>query len=321
MDSARKKFFMRQPLMRKVLISLIPVILGAIYFFGWRSFILMIFVSMFGISTEYLFKRKSGKPVTEAVIVTSVLFTLTLPVSTPFWVAAVGIIFGVAFAKEVFGGYGFNVFNPALAARTFLYVCFPEFLTVSWNVPANGFPGGFSTYITPAVEVVSRSTPLTILRQTGQSLPLSQLFLGNVSGSLGETSALLILISAIILLATKTINWQLFASPIIGFVGMNTILYLMNPATVPTPLFGLLSGGILLVSVFFVTEPVTAPKTTPGKWIYGCLIGIITVLIRVFGIFVGGAMFAVLIMNTFVPIIDEGFKYLQATRKGKQVTA
>lgn len=313
--------FMKQPLMRKVLLSLLPVIIGSIYFFGWRPLVLMTIVTFFGVMTEYLFKRKSGKPVTEAVIVTSVLFTLTLPASTPFWVGAVGIIFGVAFAKEVFGGYGFNVFNPALVGRTFLYVCFPEYLTVQWNLPAQGFPGGFTAYLTPALDTASGATPLTLLRQTGADLPLGQLFLGNIPGSLGETSGLLILLAATILLLTKTIDWKLLAAPIIGFTAASGFLHILHSDTVPGPLYGLLSGGFLLVAVFFVTEPITAPKTTPGKWIYGLLIGLITVLIRIYGIFVGGAMFAVLIMNTFVPILDEGFKYLKAARKRKQVTA
>ncbi len=313
--------FMKQPIMRKVLFSLFPIILGSIYFFGWRSLSLMMVVTCFGILTEYIFKRKQNKPVTEAVLVTCVLFTLTLPVSMPYWVAIVGIIFGVAFAKEVFGGYGYNVFNPALVARTFLYICFPEYLTVSWNTVSSGFPGGFIHYITPTIETVSQATPLMMLQQTGQTIPLLNLFLGSTAGSLGETSALLIILTAIVLIITKTIDWQLVASPIIGFIGMATITYLFVPTKAPSPLYGLLSGGFLLLSVYFVTEPITSPKTNEGKWIYGLFIGIITVLIRVFGVFVGGAMFAVLIMNTFVPIMDAGIKHLKSMKKRKQVEA
>ncbi|SCY02705.1 RnfABCDGE type electron transport complex subunit D [Alkaliphilus peptidifermentans] len=315
-----KNIFMKQPMMRKVLYSLIPVIFGAIYFFGWRTIILMSVVVLFGFLTELIFKRKQKKPVTEAVIVSAILFTLTLPVSTPFWVAIIGIIFGIAFAKEVFGGFGHNVFNPALAGRTFLYVCFPEYLTVRWNVAADTFPGGFLQYMTPAVDTMSSSTPLTILRQTGEALPLQQLFWGNVSGSMGETSVFLILIGAVILLYTKAADWRLMVSPIIGFVGLSSILTLMGVANDPGPLFGLLSGGILFVAIFFATEPITAPKNKEAKIIYGLFIGIITLLIRVYGIFVGGAMFAVLIMNTFAPIIDIGFKNLNS-RKRKQVKA
>ena len=316
-----RKFFMKQRLMQKLLLSLVPIILGAVYFFGWRTLVLMAVVTVAGVLTEHLFQKRLNKPVTEAVLVTCVLFTLTLPVATPFWVAIIGIIFGVAFAKEVFGGFGFNVFNPALAARTFLYVCFPEYLTVKWNIAATGFPGGFGSYTTPVIDTVSNSTPLLILRQTGGRIPVAHLFWGNVSGSLGETSAFLILIAAIYLIYTKTADWQLMASSIIGFTGVNTVLYVINPSLYPNPLFSLFSGGFLFAAVFFVTEPITAPKNNAAKWIYGLLIGMIAVLIRVFGIFVGGAMFAILIMNSFSPIMEAGFKYYAGYKKRKQVTA
>ncbi|MBM7614890.1 RnfABCDGE type electron transport complex subunit D [Alkaliphilus hydrothermalis] len=313
MEIKTKDFFMKQNHMRKILISLIPIILGAIYFFGWRTLVLMSVVTSFGILTEYAFKRKRNQPVSEAVIVTSILFTLTLPVSIPFWVAIVGIIFGVIFATEVFGGYGFNVFNPALVARTFLYICFPQYITVAWNAPSAGFPGGFASYITPAIETITQATPLK------QTVPISQLFWGNVSGSMGETSAFLIMIAAIILLVTKAIDWQLLLSPLVGFIGMSAVSILIAPAKAPSIQYGLLSGAFLMLAVFFVTDGSTAPKTVEGKWIYGILIGTITVIIRVFGIFVGGAMFAVLIMNTFVPIMDEGIKYLKEQQR-KQVS-
>ena len=321
MKEIYRKYFMKQKLMQKLLFSLIPIILGAVYFFGWRTLVLIGVVTVFGVLTEYIFQKRLNKPVSEAVLVTCVLFTLSLPVATPFWVAVIGIIFGVAFAKEVFGGFGFNVFNPALAARTFLYVCFPEYLTVKWNVAASGFPGGFGSYITPAIDTVSQSTPLLILRQTGQAVPVEKLFWGNVSGSLGETSAILIIIAAVYLIYTKTADWQLMASSLIGFSGLNTILYFMNPNAYPNPLFSLFSGGFLFAAVFFITEPITAPKNNAAKWIYGLLIGVIAVAIRVFGIFVGGAMFAILIMNSFAPIMDAGFKYYEGYKKRKQVTA
>lgn len=314
-----KNLFMKQPMMRRVIYSLVPVILGAVYFFGWRTLILMAVVTAAGVATEYFFQKRLNKPVTEAVLVTSILFTLTLPVSTPFWVAIIGIVFGVMFAKEVFGGFGRNVFNPALVGRTFLYVCFPEYLTVRWSVVSTNFPGGFGTYLTPYVDSITQSTPLTIFRQTGEFLPLQRLFLGNVSGSLGETSVLLLLIAAIYLIYTKTADWQLMVSPIIGFVGLSTILHMLNIPGVPNPVYALFSGGIVFLSVFFVTEPVTAPKSDEGKWIYGLLVGVITVTIRYFGIFVGGAGFAVLIMNTFVPILDEGIKHFKSHKR--QVTA
>ncbi|KAB3529092.1 RnfABCDGE type electron transport complex subunit D [Alkaliphilus serpentinus] len=308
---------MKQLMMRKVLLSLIPIIVGAVFFFGWRTLLLMLVVTVAGILTEAIFKRRQNKKISEAVIVTSVLFSLTLPVATPFWVAIIGIIFGVAFAKEVFGGFGHNIFNPALAARTFIYVCFPEYLTVRWNIAASSFPGGFTRYITPAVDAVSGSTPLLSLRQSGIITSLQQLLFGNASGSMGETSGALILLGAIILILTKTIDWKLMLSPTVGFVATSSILTLIGVNNAPSPVFGLLSGGFLFASVYFITEPITAPKNSSAKILYGLLIGMITILIRVFGIFVEGVMFSVLIMNSFAPIIDVAFKELKKRRQVK----
>ena len=313
------KIFFKQMMMRRVLYSLLPIILVATYFFGLRTLVLMLLVTFAATITEFIFQRRLNKPVSEAVIVTSVLFTLTLPVSTPFWVAIVGIVFGIVFAKEVFGGFGRNIFNPALVSRTFLYVCFPKFLTVQWNMPSISLPGGLTTYITPSVDAVSQSTPLLILAQTGKMTPLNNLFWGNTSGSLGETSAFILLLAGIYLLYSKTADWRLMLSPILGFISLNSILYLFNVPSAPSPIWGLFSGSIIFISVFFSTEPITAPRTIQGKWIYGILIGCNTILIRVYGIFVEGGMFAVLIMNTFAPIIDETVKYAIVQQKRKVV--
>jgi len=315
MREFHKKTFQKQAVMRKVIMSLIPVIVGSIYFFGWRTLILMATIITFGVATEYLFEKRVNKKVTEAVFVSCILFTLTLPVSTPLWVGAIGIIFGITFSKEVFGGFGFNVFNPALAARTFVYVTFPEPLTISWNVASSGFLGGFTRYITPAVDTLSQASPLIHLRDTGTMLPFQQLFFGNSSGSLGETSGLLILVGALILLKYKSADWILMAGPIIGFLSLSSILYTSNVSGVQHPLFALFSGGFLFMSIFMTTDPITAPKTKEGKWIYGLLIGVITVIIRVFGLFVEGAMFSVLIMNIFVPILDDAVKYIKTPNK------
>ncbi len=312
--ASSKSFFMKQALMRKVLISTIPITIGAIYLFGLRTIPLMITSIVAAVATEYLFRRKDGKPVSEASIVSAVLFTLALPVATPYWVAAVGMIFGVVFAKEVFGGYGRNVFNPALAGRTFLYVSFPGYLTNKWNLPAEGFPGGFGRFITPSIDTVSGSTPLGLVA-TSEGPEVMELVIGNVSGSLGETSIVLILLSAIYLLVTKTADWKLMVAPLLGFVVFNSLFYFAGIEGVPQPFFGLISGSIIFLAVFFVTEPVTAPKTTEAKWIYGFLIGMITVIIRTFGIFIAGGMFAVLIMNSFVPILDEAVKEIKRRKK------
>ncbi|SMP40159.1 RnfABCDGE type electron transport complex subunit D [Anoxynatronum buryatiense] len=311
-------FFQRQPIMRKVLISLIPVGLGAVYLFGLRLLALLAVVTAAGIATEYIFAKKRNAKVTEAVLVTSVLFTLSLPVATPFWVAVVGIVFGVLFAKEVFGGFGRNVFNPAIVGRTFIFISFPEFLTASWSQVFTGFPGGFVRYMASPLDTLTQATPLALAR-AGETLPFSQVIWGYTSGSMGETSVVLLLLGGTFLVLKKAADWKLMAAPMIGFMGFTSILKLAGVAGIPHPLYGMFTGAFFFLCIYFVTEPTTAPKTVPAKWVYGILIGMITVLIRYFGIFVEGASFAILIMNTFVPIMDEGVKYLKKQRK--QVTS
>ncbi|MGO1369954.1 MAG: RnfABCDGE type electron transport complex subunit D [Senegalia sp. (in: firmicutes)] len=314
-----KKYFMQQKMMRKVIYSLIPIILASIYYFGWRSLLLIGWTTIWGCATEYIFEKKYGKgKVSEAVIVTSILFTLTLPPSTPFWVATLGIIFGVVFGKAVFGGFGKNVFNPALVARAFVYVSFPEPLTIKWSNVSDSFLGGFTRFTTATVDTISTATPMLKFRETGELTDYFNLFIGKISGSLGETSAILIILAAIYLIYTKTASWHIIASVITGFLGLSFILRLLGATSVPNPLFGILSGGILFGAVFMATDPISAAKTTPGKWIYGILIGCVTVIIRGYALFSGGIMFAVLIGNTFAPIIDEGVRYYKKSKKAKR---
>src|SRR5690606_32710343 len=131
---------MKQKMMRSVIISLIPLVIASIYFFGWRALTLLIVVTIVGLGTEWIYEKKYNRKVSEAVFVSCILYTMTLPPSTPYWIAAVGIIFGIFFGKEVFGGFGKNIFNPALVARAFVYVCFPAPLTIQWSKLATGFP-------------------------------------------------------------------------------------------------------------------------------------------------------------------------------------
>lgn len=309
--------FMKQALMRKVLYALAPIILASVYFFGWRSILLIAVSVLFGVLAEWAFKRKSKKPVTEAVFVTAVLYSLTLPPATPFWVAAVGIIFGVVFGKEAFGGFGRNVFNPALVGRAFVYVSFPKFLTTEWNVPASGFPGGFSTYLTPQVDALSTATPLITYRSSGMMAEYLDIAFGRVSGSLGETSAILIILAGIYLIYTKTASKETMGGVLLGYLAMSSIFFAAGVSQVPNPLFGLFSGGLLFGTVFMATDPISSPKSNEAKWIYGILIGVVTVVIRGFALFAGGIMFAILIGNTFAPILDELVKYLKSQKAAK----
>ena len=306
--------FMKQPMMRKVVYALLPLLAAGIYFFGWRVLILTIVVSFFGCLTEWVFVRKTTKKVTEAVWVTNLLFTLTLPPSTPYWVAIIGIIFGVLFGKMVFGGFGKNPFNPALVGRAFIYVNFPKFLTVEWNEPASGLFGALTQYLTPQVDAVAQATPMLLVRSTGETFHWSELLLGNVAGSIGETSALLIVLAGIYLIYTKTAAKETIFSVILGFLGMSTIFYLAGFTQILHPLIGLLSGGLMFGAVFMATDPISSPKTFEGRIVYGVLIGVITVIIRGFALFAGGIMFAILIGNTFAPIIDEAVNGLKAMK-------
>ncbi len=309
--------FLKQAMMRKVLYSLAPIQVAAIYFFGWRTLLMSLVSIAFAVFSEWLFKRHSKKPVSEAALVTAVLYAMTLPPNTPFWITAVGISFGIVFGKEVFGGFGKNVFNPALVGRAFVYICFPIPLATHWqfNLANEGFPAGFSHYLSMGIDTLSTATPLMLHKNHLVYTNWPDLFLGNVAGSIGETSALLILLAGAYLLYTKTAAYENMFGMILGFLVVDTLCYLIGVPSIPSPLIGLLSGGLLFGAVFMITDPISSPKTKQGKWIYGFLAGALTVLIRGFSLFNGGVMFAILIGNTFAPLIDEMVKLYLATKK------
>ena len=243
---------------------------------------------------------------------------MTLPPSTPIWIAVIGIVFGITFAKEVFGGFGRNVFNPALAARAFVYVSFPAPLTIAWNEVFTGGLGGFTSFIGKPIEAVSQATPMLLFRDAGQLPDIKSLLVGNVSGVVGETAAILIILAGIYLIYKKVASWEIMAGSIIGFSLFSLLLNLLGNERVASPLYGILLGGFLFGTVFMATDPITAPKTKEGKWIYGSLIGVVTVIIRGYALFAGGMMFAILILNCFVPIIDEIVRYIKNRKKAKK---
>jgi len=177
--------------------------------------------------------------------------------------------------------------------------------------------GGFTQYIGPTIDTVSTATPMLTFRSTGAMMDYSELLFGNISGSLGETSALLIILAGAYLIYTKTAHKESTFGVLIGFVSMTLIFNALSITQVPSPIFGLLSGGILFAAVFMATDPISSPKTKEARWMYGLLIGIITVIIRGFALFAGGVMFAILIGNSFAPLLDEIVKALKAHKKAK----
>lgn len=268
---------------------------GALYFIP--VYILSLAV---GGTVEVIFSCVRKHEINEGFLVTSLLFPLILPPMIPYWQVALGIIFGVVIGKEVFGGVGMNILNPALTGRAFLFFAYPaEF-------------SGDKVYV--AVDGFSQASPLAQLADKTMEISVSWMdaFLGFTSGSMGETSTLACLIGAVILIITGIGSWRIMLSVLVGMTGMSLILNAIGSATNPmfavTPMWHLVLGGFAFGMVFMATDPVSAAFTQQGKIIYGMLIGILAVLIRVVNpAFPEGIMLAILFMNVFAPIIDKIF--------------
>lgn len=304
--------------MQRVKYSLIPLVLLSVWFYGWRALMMQVIILLAGMVAEYLIMRTiqgEKTKITEAVHVTCILYTLTLPPTMPVWMAVVGIVFGVVFAKGVFGGFGRNIFNPALVARCFVYITFPAQMTLGWTKPMLSLPGGFARFA-PDVDALTASTPIILFSKTGEATPYLDLFLGSVSGSMGESSALLILAAAVYLAVTKTASWKIMVSTASSFLAIATLFHYTGLAQ-PDPIFAVLSGGFLFGAVFMATDPVSAPKDETTKIIYGVLIGVVTFIIRRYSLFTEGLMFAVLIANMFVPLMERTILAQKAKRKAK----
>lgn len=321
MQAWYKKYFIAQKMMRTVLLATVLPILFGIYLYGWRVLTLLLVVTLAGVATEFLFQRHYKKKISEAVFVTCVLYTLTLPPAMPYWMAVVGIVFGLFFGKLVFGGFGTNPFNPALVARAFVYVNFPEPMTIAWTDHAAGFPGGFAHYLLPQIDAVTEATPMILFNNTGGSVPVTDLLTGFVPGAIGETSVILLVLAAAYLVWKKVASWEVMVGGIVSFAVLQSFLYFATDVTVVDPMYGLVMGGFLFAMVFMATDPVSCCKTKEGKFIFGAIVGIVTVLIRALSLFNGGAMFAVLIANTFGPIVDHVVRTLKNRAKGKEAAA
>jgi len=295
-----EKMFMKQKVMNRVLYSLVPIILYAIFRFGWRILAVIAITNLFSVFMEYLFVRgqKPGK-ISGAVWVTGTLLALILPPSIPFWMAAVGAMIAISIGKMVFGGFGMNIFNPALVGRIFLFISFPKQMGTQWNQPFVGFPGGFVNWTNP--QALTAATRITEMSEKGVS-GLADLFLGNIPGCIGEISSLLIIISAFYLVITKTAKWQ----PMIGGIGSFLLFSFIFYGT--NPLYFLFAGGVMFGMVFMITDPVSMPKHKTVIWINSILVGFLIVIIRKFSSFPEGFMFALLLGNTFSPIIEYAFK-------------
>ncbi len=313
----------KQQAMRTVLYGLAPLCLVAIYFFGWRFLAVLAVVGAVGLLCEWLMSRRYGMKITESVFVSCTLFALSLPPTIPLWIAAVGIAFGIIFGKMIFGGFGKNIFNPAITARAFVYISFGFPMTgmFAGNATTLGwFPAGFGSWLSKA-DSVSAATPLVT-----HNSALAELFFGLTSGSFGETCALLILLGGLYIVYKKAANWKIVLGALGGFLLLQTIFWAsgLQIATenglrsISNPVIALLSGSFLFASFFMITDPVSASQSTDiGKWIYGATFGLLTVLIRSFSTWTEGVTFAILLCNMFAPLLDIGLKGAKAKKKAK----
>jgi len=305
-----KPILRKQAIMRRVLIAAVPCMAGSVYFFGWRSLAVVAVSCLFGFLTEYLFCRSRGEPVSEAVFVSAVIFALVIPPNVPWHVLIFGIVFAIAFGKEVFGGFGRNVFNPAMTGRCFVYVCFPVALTSRWALPAQGPWGAlkqWTTAVTP--DAITAATPMT-LAKFGEAPPpeVVDLLIGRMSGSMGVTSALLILVGGLYLYYTKTANRSVIVTHIVTYALLYQALHMLGVRNFYDGLTAILSAGFLFGAFFIITDPVSSPSTQPARIIYAVLVAVLAIIIRNFSVFNAGYMFSVLIANMFVPIIDYAVK-------------
>jgi electron transport complex protein RnfD len=311
--------------MYAVVAALAPAAAGAVYFFGTRALVLIAIAAGSAVAAEALCQAAGRRKVTAAdgsALVTGILLAFTLPPGVPYWLPAVGSVFAVAVAKVPFGGLGYNLLNPALAARAFLAVSWPLEMASAWVAPARGTLSG-----TSGIDATTGATPLTALRITRGILgdptssardlatatdnlgylyskgSLANHFFGNVGGSIGETSVLLIAIGAVYLFARRIISWRIPAA-YLATVAFFTWAAGGEGWFHGNPVFQLVSGGLVLGAFFMATDIVTSPVTPAGRLIFGFGCGAITSMIRLKGAFPEGVAYAILIMNLTVPLLD-----------------
>lgn len=270
-----------------------------------------------GLGIEFAFAQWRGEEIQEGFLVTGLMIPLILPVDTPVWMVAVATAFAVIFAKEVFGGTGYNIFNVALVARAFLFFAYPAQMSGDSVFVSHGsmlgvgdaLADGFSC-ATPLGQIASATGgDFALQGKNGASISAWDAFLGLIPGSFGETSVLCILIGAAVLLLTRVASWRIMLSVVLGGLAMGWLANVCATPTYPasylSPLDQLLYGGFAFAAVFMATDPVTAARTRKGQYVYGFLIGVIAVLIRTYNAgYPEGAMLAVLLMNAFAPLID-----------------
>jgi len=288
-------------IMYAVVICLLPAAAASIYFFRFRA------LTVYGLSlaaclaTEAIFLKVRKKPLASlwdgSVIITALLLAMILPPNISLELVVIGGVVAVGLGKQVFGGLGHNIFNPALVGRAFLQIAFPVAMT-TW-VPPAGIQVDLATFATPLANLKFQEA----IAQ-GTLTSIKDLFWGNTGGCIGETSAVALLFGALFLIYKRIIDWRIPLGIIGALAAFTGIFWLSSPEKYASPLFHILAGGLVIGAFYMATDMVTSPITPRGTWIYALGIGLLVGLIRLFGGFPEGVMFAILFMNIFVPILN-----------------
>ncbi len=300
-------------IMLNVVYALLPVAGFAVYSFGINALLVILTTTISAVGTEHYLCKLSKKESTVgdwSAVISGLLLGLTLPPTFPLWMAFFGGVIAIALGKFIFGGLGYNVFNPALVGRAVLQAAFPVAMTTWYPAMALDRFSSISTsvlstpFMQPTVDVVSGATPLSAFKFDNIIADSSDMALGLISGSTGETCAVLILLGGIYLIIRKMMNWRIPVAILGTVIVLSGILYLVDPQIYPSPVFMLFSGGLMLGAIFMATDMVASPITPLGVVVYGAIIGILVVVIRIWGGLPEGVMYAILLANAISPHID-----------------
>jgi Na+-translocating ferredoxin:NAD+ oxidoreductase subunit D len=312
-----------EKIMFHVVLALLPIAVFSVFQYGVSALASLITITLVCIGSERLFNRLNGQPSTlsdGSATITGLLLALSLPPAFPLWMGAIAGFVAIALGKALFGGIGYNVMNPALVGRAFVQAAFPvaittwipafapnrfsEFAPTTFTMPLM-MPPDISAWAKAAMDGFTGATPLALWKFENVLTPPADFLTGAATASAGETSAILILLCGIYLAARKFMDWRIPVA-ILGSAALTALMFQMiDPNRYPDPLFVLLSGGMMLGAVFMASDMSTSPVTPKGIWIYGILIGFITVIIRYFGGLTEGVMYAILIGNALTPLIDQ----------------
>jgi len=317
-------------IMFNVVLALLPVTVFAVFAFGLAGLLTLSVAVAACVLTEDLICRAARKPTTIgdwSVTITGLLYGLTLPPGLPLWMVLVGGVICVAMGKAMFGGLGYNTFNPALVGRAVLQAAFPVAMT-SW-IPSfmtgrfSSLPSSTLTlpFTAPEYDAITSATPLALWKFGHEVTATGDLAMGFVSGSVGETSTVLILLGGLYLIARNMMNWRIPASIFAAVVVFSGALHLIDPERYASPVFMLLSGGLMLGAVFMASDMVGSPMTSLGCYLYGILIGLVTVVIRSWGGLPEGVMYAILLGNAVTPHLDRWIRPRVYGTKGKEAAS